>query len=120
MTTVNLPREDTDDVPEEKKEDSGNKGVGKAKKPSICGKEEKLGSNVFSYGHIGQAEMYIKTIQELIEFVGKRYGKDMRHLLKYSKECGPDKPEVPAEAESKSAATEYELMVWKSEYNDYV
>ena len=117
--SVNLPREDTDDVPEEKKEDNGNKGVGKPKKHiAIRGKEEKLGSNVFSYGHIGQAEMYIKTMQELVEFVGKRYGKDMRHLLKYLKECGPDKPEVPKEAASKSAATEYELMVWKSEYNE--
>ena len=72
--TINLPREDgTDDISEEKKEDNGNKGVGKInKKPSISGKEEKLGSNVFSYGDMGQAEMYIKTMQELIEFVGKR------------------------------------------------
>ena len=78
-TMVNLPREETDDVPEEKKEDNGNKGVGKTnKKPTIRGKEEKVGSNVFSYGHIGQAEMYIKTMQELIEFVGKRLLKNIK------------------------------------------
>ena len=64
--TIKLPNDEvTDDVPEEKKEE-GIKGVGKPKKHiAIRGKEEKLGSNVFSYGHIGQAEMYIKTIDNL-------------------------------------------------------
>ena len=46
--------------------------MAKTKRAGICGKEEKLGSHVFSYGHVAQAGLYIKTMEELSEYAGER------------------------------------------------
>ena len=47
------------------------------KKSHLKGKEEGLGSNVFSYGHVAQAEIYNRTVLEIAEYVGKKYCKEV-------------------------------------------
>ena len=56
------------------------------------GKEEELGSFVFGYGHVAQAEMYNKTIEEVADYVGKKFSKEMRLVIKKKKEFAPTKP----------------------------
>ena len=53
------------------------------------GKEEELGSFVFGYGHVAQAEMYNKTIEEVADYVGKKFSKEMRLVIKKKKEFAP-------------------------------
>ena len=86
-TTIDLPREEDHD--DDKKEDA-RKCVGKSsrKHTPICRKEGKLGNNVFSYGHVARAKLYIETMEEITDDVGKRFGKNRRHLL----------PKVPEES----------------------
>ena len=59
------------------------------------GKEEKLGGFVFGYGHKHQAEYYNRTIEEIADFVGTKYSKEMRLLVKKGKEFAPDPPDKP-------------------------
>ena len=75
-------------------DDKSTKLVNK-KKSHLKGKEESLGSNVFSYGHVAQAEIYNRTVLEIAEYVGKKYCKDMRTLIKDGKECAPKVPKMP-------------------------
>ena len=45
---------------------------------TIKGKEEKLAGFVFGYGHNSQAKFYNRTIDEIADFVGQKYSKEMR------------------------------------------
>ena len=59
------------------------------------GKEEKLGNYIFGYGHRSQAELYNRTIEEIADYGGKKYTKEMRLLVKKGKEFAPEPPEDP-------------------------
>ena len=51
---------------QEKRNPSNTTSVNPNRK-SLKGKGERLGSNVFGYGHVAQAELYNRTVEELAE-----------------------------------------------------
>ena len=76
-----------------------------------------MGSNVFGYGHVAQAELYSnRTVEELAEYVGKKYSKEMRALVKTGEDGEPEEPDPPKD---KNSVTNYDLMILKSDYEDY-
>ena len=74
---------------------------------SIRGKEEELGSFVFGYGHVAQAEMFNKTIEEVADYVGKKFSKEMRLVIKKKKEFEPTSQHIPHLTRMES------LMKWR-------
>ena len=85
---------------------------------SIKGKKEELGSFVFGYGHVAQAEMYNKTIEEVADYVGKKFSKEMRLVIKKKKEFAPTKPTHPT-PDKDGNFDEMEKMEFKSDYDEY-
>ena len=71
-------------------------------KKGLKGKEEALGNNVFGYGHVAQAELYNKTVEELAEYVGKNYSKEMRALVNTGEDGEPEEPDPPKDKNSVS------------------
>ena len=103
-------------VNEQEKRNPSNTTSGNINRKSLKGKEEALGNNVFGYGHVAQAELYNKTVEELAEYVGKKYSKEMRALVKNGEDGEPEEPDPPKD---KNSVSTYELMILKSDYEDY-
>ena len=89
------------------------------KNKHLKGKEEGLGSNVFSYGHVTKAEIYNRTVLEIAEYVGKKYCKEMLTLIKDGKEdeCPPKMPKRPTAG--KEGVNEIDMVTIKSDYDRY-
>ena len=88
------------------------------KKSHLKGKEEGLVSNVFSYGHVAQAEIYYRAaVLERAEYVGKKYCKEMRTLIKDGKECPPKMPKRPIAQEK--GVNEIDMVMFKTDYDRY-
>ena len=58
-------------VKEQEKRNPSKTTSGNINRKGLKGKEEALGNNVFGYGHVAQAELYNRTVEELAEYVGK-------------------------------------------------
>jgi hypothetical protein len=61
------------------------------------GKTEELLDNVYKVGTNDQAEMYVTTTKEIAEYVGMKFGWELRTLVKFSKEATFTKPTYPSE-----------------------
>ena len=82
------------------------------------GKEEKLGNYIFGYGHRSQEEFYNRTIEEIADFVGKKYSKEMRLLVKKGKEFAPEPPDDP-QTDKEGKISEIDKLTVTSEYDNY-
>lgn len=65
----------------------------------VLGKNEELGELIYKYNTKDQAEMYTRTTEAIAEYVGEKYGWDMRTLVKHQKEKEFTKPQGPTAAE---------------------
>jgi Zinc knuckle len=94
--------------------DKGGKGTSPAgaggRKPTagrVLGKTEELGEHVFKSNTKDQVDACIRAIDNLGEFVGVKYSKDMKMLVKYGKE--KEFPEVEG-GKDKMTAAETEIF----------
>eukprot|EP00980_Cylindrotheca_fusiformis_P011354 scaffold2627_cov107-Cylindrotheca_fusiformis.AAC.1 len=63
----------------------------------------------------GQAEAYIKITKSIGEYVGEKYGREMRILVLTNHESDYEKPKYPGE----SAGDELKA-IWKMDYDFYL
>ena len=61
----------------------------------ILGKTRELGELVYKTNTKDQADMYLRTTEAIADYVGVEYGRDMRMLVKRSKEMIFAEPEDP-------------------------
>ena len=90
----------------------------KEEKTYFKGKEEELGGTIFGYGHKAQAELYNRAIIDIAEFAGKKYSKEMRLVIKNSKEYKPKEPDPP-KLEQGGKMDDIEVMKYKSKLDRY-
>ena len=119
MTNQVTIHDDLKDQEENNKENNNANNKNNYNPPrTMRGKEEGLGSFVFGYGHVAQAEMYNKTIEEVADYVGKKFSKEMRLVIKKKKEFAPTKPTHPT-PDKDGNFDEMEKMEFKSDYEEY-
>jgi hypothetical protein len=61
----------------------------------VLGKEEKLGERLYKFNTKDQADMYLLTTEAIADFVGVKYGRDMRMLVKHGTEKTFTEPRIP-------------------------
>lgn len=93
------------------------KSKDKLKEQEALGALEAFGGLIFKVNTGDQAEAYIRTQEKLTEYVLITYGKDMRNLVKYSKEKTITEPQFPS-SELRSADKLYEVK-YKEELSKY-
>ena len=59
-------------------------------KKMVYGDVSELGTNVYMHGIKNQSELYIKTTEAIAEYVGKKYDKNMKVLVKSMMENIPE------------------------------
>ena len=78
----------------------------------ILGETEELADNVFKLHTKDQADSYIRTMKAIAQFAGRKYGKNMRNLIKNGKVLTFTEPTPPAGA----TPTPGELAKYNQEY----
>jgi hypothetical protein len=80
----------------------------------ILGKTRELGELVYKTNTKDQADMYLRTTDAIADYVGVEYGRDMRMLVKRSKEMIFTEPKDPATGKAGISMEKY-----KAELNLY-
>jgi hypothetical protein len=88
----------------------------------VLGKEEKLGGLVYKFNIKDQADMYLRTTEAIINFVGVEYGGDMRMMVKHGTEKTFTEPRIPRSEDTTPKLMEKyktELRIFHREKKDY-
>ena len=84
-----------------------------------CGE---LGENIFSIGHVYQADRFVKTADSILSYIQSRYdyGKDVAWALKHLKDYDfvPEMPKAPAASSSQDS--KILEMILNQEVREYV
>ena len=73
-------------------------------KKMVYGNVSELGTNVYMHGIKNQSELYIKTTEAIAEYVGKKYDKNMKVLVKSMTENIPEEPTEPKTKKNEEVA----------------
>ena len=98
------------------------KGNYNASGKQVLGNIEKLGDSVYKVHTKDQGESYIRTTEELADYVGVELGRDMRMLVKKGIEKTFTEPEVPQGTKPSVGALEKyktELSIYHREKREY-
>ena len=80
------------------------------KKRAMIGDIEELGNNVYVYGMSSQGDKYSKTTEVIGDYVGVKFNKAMRTMVRSGKELKPKKPKKPEGKISEIDMKEYDKM----------
>jgi hypothetical protein len=88
----------------------------------VLGKEEKLGELVYKFNAKDQADMHLRTMEAIANFVGAEYGRDMRMLVKHGTEKTFTEPRIPRSEDTTSGLMEKyktELRIFHQEKKEF-
>ena len=125
ITTMTRDEDDDGSVSQRSNKSTTNRRKNGFNRKKIQGDIEELGNNVYMYGSRNQGDMYIKTMEAIAHYVGHKYNKAMRILVKNLKESEPKEPKELTEnkvSEVKMKKYEKSLSRYYSkldEYKDY-
>jgi transcriptional regulator with AAA-type ATPase domain len=83
----------------------------------LQGNIAELGNNVYQYGTRDQGDRFTRTTEEIANYVGREYSKEMRLLVKNQKESEPKEPEMPDKKEE--ANSPFVMKKYETELKQY-
>ena len=101
---------------------SGNVIGSRTNEKRVLGKVEDLGELIYKFNTKDQADMYLCTTEAIADYVGVKYGKNMRMLVKHGKEKSFTEPKPPRKDDSTPALLEKyksELTIFHRESKEY-
>ena len=87
-------------------------------KKMVYGNVSELGTNVYMHGIKNQSELYIKTTEAIAEYVGKKYDKNMKVLVKSMTENIPEEPKEP-KTKKNEEVTPFQMKKYEKELSRY-